>query len=176
MKSGKKEAEDVGVIKVTPKKERKNLESLEWYKARFRGAELKDGSRGDYVRLTFEILSGVCEDGSSAKGQLVSALASYDTSIDSKFYTFLAGILGKDPEQDEEIDLKPYYGETYEVNVEVEKKKGQSEAYTNVKKIRIPKDKKKTKEEPAPKEKVKVKTKTPDKADKASGKKKVKKK
>jgi len=133
-------AREIGSIKVKPKKERINLESHEWYRAKFLKAEVNEGSNGDYVRLQFECLSGVCEDGvTKAKGQYVSCMASLDMSVGSKMYAFASGIMGYEPAEKDEVDLRSFYGETFEVNVITEAKKGTENVYSNVVKIRQPK-------------------------------------
>ena len=139
-----KKARDIGALKVKPKKERMTLESHEWYRARFIKAEVNEGKNGDYVRFQFECLSGMCEDGvTSAKGQFVSCMASYDMSVGSKMYDFASGILGGEPAEDDEVDLRAHYGDTVEVNVVTEAKKGTDNIYSNVVKIRQAKKKKK---------------------------------
>jgi len=138
-------ARDIGALKVKPKKERMTLESHEWYRARFIKAEVNEGKNGDYVRFQFECLSGTCEDGvTPAKGQFVSCMASYDMSVGTKMYDYASGIMGYEPSEDDEIDLRAHYGDTVEVNVVTEAKKGTENVYSNVVKIRQSKKKKKS--------------------------------
>ena len=131
-------------LKVTKEKPRVNLQSYEWYPAEFVKAEVGDSKfGGQYLRLQFKILEGVCGDGETdAEGTLTSALCDADITQGSKSYDFVAGILGRDPDLKEVLDISPYYGDTYEVNIVTEKKKGQEKAHSNVVAIR---SKKKTK-------------------------------
>jgi hypothetical protein len=138
-------SEKISVTKLVVKKEkvRQNLNSHEWYKAEFKNAEIKPGKFGPYCRFQFEIKNGLLEDDeTSAKGTLTSAMCDAEVTLGSKMYDFVAGIIGNDPELDEGIDITPYYGDTYEVFIVTEKKKGADRAHSNVTKIRVPKKKK----------------------------------
>lgn len=130
-------------LKVKKEKVRLNLESHEWYRAKFLNAEIKEGQYGEYCRFSFEVLSGYMEDGETkAKGTLTSALCDAEVCLGSKMYEYVSAILGYEPDLDDDLDITPFYGDTFEVNILTEKKKGAEKAHSNVVKIRKPKKKK----------------------------------
>jgi hypothetical protein len=141
-KKGKASPSRLRIVKEKPKQ---NLQSHEWYKAEFTEASTGDSKfGGEYLRLQFKILDGYMEDDETpAEGTMTSALMDADIEQGKKSYELIAGILGADPDLTDDLDITPYYGDVYEVNILTEQKKNQDRAHSNVVAIRKPRKKKK---------------------------------
>lgn len=123
----------------------------EWYNAKFDDAELKEGQYGDYLQLKFVLTDGELEDGSDANGKFQYAFADAKIPYGSPSYEIVTAIIGKELDEDDDLDLEAYYGQKVQVFIVVEEDKDNTRS--KITKIRpIKKNKKKT-------EKVKSKSK-----------------
>ena len=144
-KKGKKGLPSASRLTVVKEKKRLNLESHEWYKAEFLNVEIKKGKYGPYARWSFKILNGVLEDGETdAEGTLTSALCDAELALGSEMLAFCSSVMGQELELNDDIDITPYYGDTFEVNCVTTKKNDEGKAHSNVVKIRKLRKKKKT--------------------------------
>lgn len=142
-KNKEKRPSNPSKLKVTKEREAPLLMDREWYKATLDQASFGDGKYGEYCRLQFTVKNGYLQDEkTTAKGAKVSALCDAALALNSQMYNFIVGIVGYEPSLSDEIDITPFYGDTYEVNIETKKKKGQDKSHSNVVKIRQLKKKK----------------------------------
>lgn len=135
----KKDEPNVGKLVVTKEKPQTLFQSHEWYIAKFKQADIGQGNFGPYVKFLFGATEGVLEDGETEiEGEkLASILVNYDMSIGSKMYTMVASVIGRDPDIDEEIDLRPYYGNPYLIMLENKKDKKSDVVRSNIIKVKI---------------------------------------
>lgn len=124
-------------MKVTKEAVRKYAESDEWYKAEFVKAEPGKGQFGPYVKLTFKLLGGQCEDGDSAKGLTINTMMNMDLALNSPLYKFACVFLGKKLAEDDDVDFTSFYGEKYRAFVtDKPNKKNDGKRYQMVKTIK----------------------------------------
>lgn len=135
----KKSAKDVSIkkLKVQEDKKYEVPESHEWYRAEFVDANLADGKWGPVVHLKFKLLSGETEEGNSAEGCEARAMTGADLTPSSPLMDYVTTFNGgEEPDIDDDVDLTVYYGEEYDVHVQVTEPKGDDDRrYANVVKI-----------------------------------------
>lgn len=118
---------NVGDLKITAPPPRRRVEPDELYYATFESAEVKDGRSGDdkYLQLAFKLTKhsiNVLEDSNdSAEGMPIYGQISLPITVGSKGAKMIAGIIGREVDVDDNINLKAHYGKKYKVLI-VDKK------------------------------------------------------
>lgn len=94
----------------------KRVEPDEWYMARFTDVTMGKGTYGPYLKLTFKLLKGTLEGSEdSAKGHMVNRMVDATLSPSKPLWKIASGIIGREPEMDEEVDLKAFLGGKYRI-------------------------------------------------------------
>lgn len=112
------------------------FEDKEWYSGKFIDHETKEGLYGPSVILKFKALGGEMTDGESAVGREVQGLMNAVLSPKQKLYAFVQVLAGREPEIDEVVDLKSFYGKKVMMFIENRAKKGTDKVFSNVTAIR----------------------------------------
>lgn len=139
-RSKKSRKSGVGKVRIGAKSTAR-VEPDNWYTAVFEEAETGGGQYGDYIMLHFTLKGGYFEDSEkSASGWKKAAFVNLnedgEVPVGSKGAKFLETIVGDSAEEDEELDLTPYYGNKYKVFVEDTTNKRTKEVKQNITKIK----------------------------------------
>lgn len=117
-------------LKVRASPPRRRVEPDELYRATFESAEVKEsrsniGDNDKYLQLQFKLtkhsMNTLENSDDSADGMPIYAQVSLPITVGSKSSKIIAGIIGKEVDVDDNINLKAHYGKTYKVLI-VDKK------------------------------------------------------
>jgi hypothetical protein len=108
------------VIKERP---RQLPESHEWYPSVFQAAKIIEAKFGPMAALEFKLTGGKFTGGESAKGYIAKAFVGLELTPTSKLMSYVTVMNGGNPiDIGDEIDLTAYYGEKFDVFIELKER------------------------------------------------------
>ena len=146
----KKSKKTVGVdkLKIQKREPRKRVESDEWYVATFEAAGVKHNERydNDYLEVKFALGKCEAESGDALKDFKIQGRFSLPITPGKIAYEIITGIVGRDLDVDEDVNLKAYYGEKFKIFIEdSDKDDDDGQAWQRITKVKAAKKSKKKK-------------------------------